>query len=74
MAPSSDDHVDGDHSFEQEHSRWSRFWGMGEDTDIFQDSEELYTTTRQKCLVELENNLLPLKLLSSTSSYYTSVL
>lgn len=44
MAPSSDDHVDGDHSFEQT-QQMEQILGDGEDTDIFQDSEELYTTT-----------------------------
>lgn len=66
--------------------RWPRGWrparchkstagaaarGQGADTDIFQDSEQLCMTTREKCLEEPENNLLPLKLLFSTHTYYT---
>lgn len=57
--------------------RWPRGWrparcgkstagaaarGRGADTDIFQDSKQLCMTTREKCLEEPENNLLPLKL------------
>ena len=45
--------------------------GRGADADIFQDSEQLCMTTREKCLEEPENDLLPLTLLFSTNTYYT---
>lgn len=66
--PRSDGHVGGD-PLAAARAQQVQQLGRGADTDIFQDSKQLCMTTREKCLEEAENNLLPLKLLFSTHTY-----